>query len=177
MWESAKGNKYVNYNIVKPILKRNILFMRHTMLINRNFDNSHISSKWRKWLLMAELDFPAIFYEILHKRSQFNVLWVCDKIEKWESVMRNHTSLTTFILLGLTNNPQMQVLIFILLFVTYTLSITGNLIIIILTLVDSHLKSAIYFFLKNFFLETLFTTACIPRFLYSLSTGNTDNFL
>ncbi|XP_027785001.1 olfactory receptor 6C2-like [Marmota flaviventris] len=87
--------------------------------------------------------------------------------------MRNHTSLTTFILLGLTNNPQMQVLIFILLFVTYILSITGNLIIIILTLVDSHLKSAMYFFLKNFsFLETLFTTACIPRFLYSLSTGD-----
>ncbi|XP_047406511.1 olfactory receptor 6C2-like [Sciurus carolinensis] len=87
--------------------------------------------------------------------------------------MRNHTSLTTFILLGLTDNPQMQTLIFIFLFVTYTLSIAGNLIIIILTLVDSHLKSAMYFFLKNFsFLETLFTTACIPRFLYSLSTGD-----
>nr|XP_040137766.1 olfactory receptor 6C2-like [Ictidomys tridecemlineatus] len=87
--------------------------------------------------------------------------------------MRNHTSLTTFILLGLTNNPQMQVLIFIFLFVTYTLSITGNLIIIIITLVDYHLKSAMYFFLKNFsFLETLFTTAYIPRFLYSLSTGD-----
>ena len=30
-----------------------------------------------------------------------------------------------------------------------------------------------YFFLKHFsFLETLFTTDCIPRFLYSLSTGD-----
>ncbi|XP_006168977.1 olfactory receptor 6C2-like [Tupaia chinensis] len=87
--------------------------------------------------------------------------------------MKNHTSLTTLILLGLTDNPQMQVLIFIFLLVTYTLSITGNLIIITLTFVDSNLKTAMYFFLKNFsFLETLFTTVCIPRFLYSLSTGD-----
>ena len=67
----------------------------------------------------------------------------------------------------------MQVLIFIFLFASYTLSVTGNLTIIILTLVDSHLKTAMYFFLKNFsFLETLFTMVCIPRFLYSLSTGD-----
>ncbi|XP_019815636.2 olfactory receptor 6C2-like [Bos indicus] len=87
--------------------------------------------------------------------------------------MKNHTSLPTFILLGLTDDPPMQVLIFIFLFASYTLSVTGNLTIIILTLVDSHLKTAMYFFLKNFsFLETLFTTVCIPRFLYSLSTGD-----
>ncbi|XP_072829986.1 olfactory receptor 6C2-like [Vicugna pacos] len=87
--------------------------------------------------------------------------------------MRNCTSLPTFILLGLTDDPHMQILIFIFLFVSYTLSITGNLTIIILTLVDSHLKTAMYFFLKNFsFLETLFTTVCIPGFLYSLSTGD-----
>nr|XP_003423780.3 olfactory receptor 6C2-like [Loxodonta africana] len=87
--------------------------------------------------------------------------------------MRNHTSVTTFILLGLTDDPQMEVLIFIFLFVTYTLSLTGNLTIIILILVDSHLKTAMYFFLQNFsFLEISFTTVCIPRFLYSLSTGD-----
>ena len=45
--------------------------------------------------------------------------------------------------------------------------------IIILTLVDSCLKTAMYFFLKHVsFLETLFTMVCIPRFLYSLSTGD-----
>ncbi|KAG5212214.1 hypothetical protein JEQ12_014643 [Ovis aries] len=87
--------------------------------------------------------------------------------------MRNHTSLPTFILLGLTDDPPMQVLIFIFLFISYLLSVTGNLTIIILTLVDSRLKTAMYFSLKHFsFLETLFTTVCIPRFLYSLSTGD-----
>uniref|UniRef100_A0A286XP25 Olfactory receptor n=1 Tax=Cavia porcellus TaxID=10141 RepID=A0A286XP25_CAVPO len=59
--------------------------------------------------------------------------------------MRNHTAITTFILLGLTNDPQLQVLLFIFLFLTYV----------------------------NFsILEVLFTSVCIPRFLYSLSTGD-----
>ncbi|XP_034506446.1 LOW QUALITY PROTEIN: olfactory receptor 6C2-like [Ailuropoda melanoleuca] len=81
--------------------------------------------------------------------------------------MRNHTAITTFILLGLTEDPQLQVLFFIFLFLTYVLSITGNLTIIILTFMDSHLKTPMYFFLRNFsFLEISFTTVCIPRFLY-----------
>ncbi|XP_007518153.2 olfactory receptor 6C2-like [Erinaceus europaeus] len=87
--------------------------------------------------------------------------------------MRNHTATTTFILWGLTDDPQMQILIFIFLFISYLLSVVGNLTIIILTLVDSHLKTAMYFFLQNFsFLEISFTSACIPRFLYSLTTGD-----
>ncbi|XP_032973916.1 olfactory receptor 6C2-like [Rhinolophus ferrumequinum] len=86
--------------------------------------------------------------------------------------MRNDT-VTTFILLGLTDDPQLQVLIFIFLFLTYTLSITGNLIIITLTFMDSHLRTPMYFFLKNFsFLEISFTSACIPRYLYSIATGD-----
>ncbi|KAM9230232.1 LOW QUALITY PROTEIN: uncharacterized protein PS065_006608 [Dugong dugon] len=84
--------------------------------------------------------------------------------------MRNHTTVTTFILLGLTDDPQLQVVIF-LLFFTYMLSITGNLTIITLTLLGSHLKTPMYFFLRNFsFLEISFTTVCIPKFLISMAT-------
>ncbi|XP_077655179.1 olfactory receptor 6C2-like [Urocitellus parryii] len=87
--------------------------------------------------------------------------------------MRNHTAITTFILLGLTDDPKLQVLLFIFLLLTYMLSVTGNLTIITLTLVDPHLKTPMYFFLRNFsFLEVSFTTVCIPRFMYSLSTGD-----
>ncbi|XP_019575050.2 olfactory receptor 6C68 [Rhinolophus sinicus] len=87
--------------------------------------------------------------------------------------MRNHTAITAFILLGLTEDPQLQVLLFIFLFITYILSVTGNLIIITLTMVDPKLKTPMYFFLQNFsFLEISFTTACIPRFLYSISSGD-----
>uniref|UniRef100_A0A8D1H2N9 G-protein coupled receptors family 1 profile domain-containing protein n=1 Tax=Sus scrofa TaxID=9823 RepID=A0A8D1H2N9_PIG len=89
--------------------------------------------------------------------------------------MRNYT-ITTFILLGLTDDPELQVLIFIFLCLTYTMSVTGNLTIITLTFVDSHLKTPMYFFLKNFsFLEISFTTACVPRYLYTIATG--DNII
>ncbi|XP_037369207.1 olfactory receptor 6C2-like [Talpa occidentalis] len=87
--------------------------------------------------------------------------------------MRNHTAITTFILLGLTDDPQLQILTFICLLIAYMLSVTGNLFIIILTFVDSHLKTAMYYFLQNFsFLEISYTSSNMPRFLYSLSTGD-----
>ncbi|XP_005397297.1 PREDICTED: olfactory receptor 6C74 [Chinchilla lanigera] len=87
--------------------------------------------------------------------------------------MRNHTTVTTFILLGITDDPQLQVIIFLLLFFTYLLSVAGNLTIITLTLLDPHLKTPMYFFLRNFsFLEISFTTVCIPKFLISMVTGD-----
>ncbi|XP_074123468.1 olfactory receptor 6C2-like [Sminthopsis crassicaudata] len=87
--------------------------------------------------------------------------------------MQNHSGITLFILRGLTDDPQVQIFLFIFLFLTYTLSVTGNLTIITLTLVDPHLKTPMYFFLRNFsFLEVSFTSACIPRYLYSMSTGD-----
>ncbi|XP_068826969.1 olfactory receptor 6C2-like [Capricornis sumatraensis] len=86
--------------------------------------------------------------------------------------MENHT-ITTFILVGLTDDPQLQIPIFMFLFLTYMLSITGNLTIIFLTLVDPHLKTPMYYFLQKFaLLEISFTTACIPRYLYNIATGD-----
>ncbi|XP_004700650.1 olfactory receptor 6C2-like [Echinops telfairi] len=86
--------------------------------------------------------------------------------------MRNHT-VTTFILTGLTDDRQLKVVVFLFLFVTYVLSVTGNLTIISLTFISSHLKTAMYFFLQNLsFLEISFTSACIPRYLYNISTGD-----
>ncbi|XP_052021912.1 olfactory receptor 6C2-like [Apodemus sylvaticus] len=86
--------------------------------------------------------------------------------------MRNRT-VTTFILLGLTDDIRLQILLFIFLLLSYMLSLSGNLTIITLTLIDPHLKTPMYIFLKNFsFLEISLTTACIPRFLYSISSGD-----
>ncbi|XP_028711235.1 olfactory receptor 6C74-like [Peromyscus leucopus] len=82
--------------------------------------------------------------------------------------MRNHTLVTTFILLGFREDPTWQIVTFFFLFITYLLSVTGNLIIILLTLLDSHLKSPIYFFLQKFSFSL--TSTCIPRFLVSIVT-------
>ncbi|NP_001377793.1 olfactory receptor 6C4-like [Equus przewalskii] len=87
--------------------------------------------------------------------------------------MKNWTTFAEFILQGLTDQPELQAVIFIFLFLAYLLSVLGNLTIIILTLVDPHLKTPMYFFLRNFsFLEISFTSIFIPRFLMSLTTGN-----
>ncbi|NP_001000072.1 olfactory receptor Olr1057 [Rattus norvegicus] len=85
--------------------------------------------------------------------------------------MKNHTRQIEFILLGLTDNPQLQIVIFVFLLLNYFLSMIGNLTIIALTLLDPLLKTPMYFFLRNFsFLEILFTTTCIPRFLITTVT-------
>ncbi|XP_049639495.1 olfactory receptor 6C6-like [Suncus etruscus] len=78
-----------------------------------------------------------------------------------------------FILLGLTDDPLLQIVIFLFLFFNYILSMMGNCIIIFLTLLDPHLKTPMYFFLRNFsFLEISFTTVCIPPFLMRILTGH-----
>ena len=87
--------------------------------------------------------------------------------------MRNHTEVTEFILLGLSDDPKLQVVIFVFLLIPYMLSITGNLTIITLTLLDSHLQSPMYFFLRNFsMLEVSFTTVSIPKFLGTIISGD-----
>ncbi|XP_008055741.1 olfactory receptor 6C4 [Carlito syrichta] len=87
--------------------------------------------------------------------------------------MKNRTMLSEFILLGLTNQPELQVVVFTFLLLTYILSVLGNLTIITLTLIDPQLQTPMYFFLRNFsFLEISFTSIFIPRFLTSITTGN-----
>ncbi|XP_059536972.1 olfactory receptor 6C6-like [Myotis daubentonii] len=85
----------------------------------------------------------------------------------------NNQSSIEFILLGLTDDPQLQIVIFIFLFLNYMFSVMGNLSIILFTLLDSRLKTPMYFFLRNFsFLEVSLTTICIPRFLMTIVTKN-----
>ncbi|XP_075409022.1 olfactory receptor 6C74-like [Tenrec ecaudatus] len=87
--------------------------------------------------------------------------------------MGNHTKLILFVLTGLTDDPQLKIVLFIFLLLTYMLSITGNLIIITLTLLDAHLKTPMYFFLRNFsLLEISYTTTCIPKLLATMATGD-----
>ena len=87
--------------------------------------------------------------------------------------MRSNTEIREFILLGLSDDPHLQVLIFVFLLITYMLSVTGNLTIITLTLLDIHLQTPMYFFLRSVStLEISFTTVTIPKFLATIITGD-----
>ncbi|CAH6778468.1 olfactory receptor 2AP1 [Phodopus roborovskii] len=87
--------------------------------------------------------------------------------------MANHTSVTEFILLGLTNDVNLQAVLFLFLLLTYILSVMGNSTIILLTLLDYCLQTPMYFFLRNFaFLEISFTSVFVPKMLVNIGTGN-----
>ncbi|KAM8912373.1 olfactory receptor 6C4-like [Lycaon pictus] len=88
-------------------------------------------------------------------------------------MMGNQTSVIEFILLGLTNDAELQAVLFPFLLLTYVLSIMGNLTIIILTLLDYRLQTPMYFFLRNFsVLEISFTSVFVPKMLVNIATGD-----
>ncbi|XP_034643054.1 olfactory receptor 6T1-like [Trachemys scripta elegans] len=86
--------------------------------------------------------------------------------------MGNQTRVTEFILLGFPNLWGLQVLLFIVLLLTYVLTVTGNLVILLLILSDQRLRTHMYFFLGNLsFLELVLTTVIIPKLLSGILAG------
>nr|XP_033780650.1 olfactory receptor 1509-like [Geotrypetes seraphini]XP_033781277.1 olfactory receptor 1509-like [Geotrypetes seraphini] len=80
--------------------------------------------------------------------------------------VRNETRVTHFILLGLSNNPDLQILFFVLFLVMYLLIIAGNLLIMTTIYVDSQLHTPMYFLLCNLSLIDLsISTVTVPRAL------------
>ncbi|XP_054849843.1 olfactory receptor 6F1-like [Eublepharis macularius] len=79
---------------------------------------------------------------------------------------QNETRVMEFILLGFPGPQYLQMCIFIVLLITYILTVFGNLSIIILVITNCHLHSPMYFFLCNLsFLEIWYTAAIIPKTL------------
>ncbi|XP_030042548.1 olfactory receptor 1509-like [Microcaecilia unicolor] len=80
--------------------------------------------------------------------------------------IRNETIVTQFILLGLSRNPDLQIIFFGLFLVMYLGTIAGNLLIMITIYVDSQLHTPMYFFLSNLsFIDLGFSTVTVPRSL------------
>ncbi|XP_078510248.1 olfactory receptor 5AR1-like [Lissotriton helveticus] len=78
----------------------------------------------------------------------------------------NQTLLSEFLILGLSQNPQLQVPIFIVFLHMYLFTLLGNLVIITLICIDKRLQNPMYYFLTNLsFLDIGFTTATIPKLL------------
>ncbi|XP_001370782.3 olfactory receptor 1N2 [Monodelphis domestica] len=83
----------------------------------------------------------------------------------------NRTSISEFILLGLSEQPDQQRLLFGLFLTMYLITVVGNLLIILAIGSDSHLQSPMYFFLANLsFADICFTSASIPKMLVNIET-------
>ncbi|XP_059551448.1 olfactory receptor-like protein OLF4 [Myotis daubentonii] len=83
----------------------------------------------------------------------------------------NVTRVSEFLLLGLSEEPALQPLIFGLFLSMYLITVLGNLLIILAVSSDSHLHTPMYFFLSNLSLvDICFTTTTIPKMLWNIQT-------
>ncbi|XP_008062778.1 olfactory receptor 13F1 [Carlito syrichta] len=90
----------------------------------------------------------------------------------------NWTSVTVFFFLGFSHYPKVEVIIFVLCLLMYLITLLGNVILISISILDSHLHSPMYFFLRNLsFLDILYTSsALIPMLANFVSGKNTISF-
>nr|XP_017515135.2 olfactory receptor 1038-like [Manis javanica] len=84
---------------------------------------------------------------------------------------RNSTTVMEFILLGFSVQREIEILLFLLILVVYTLTLVGNLGIISLICLDSRLHTPMYFFLSNLaFVDLCYSSSIAPKFLETLLT-------
>ncbi|XP_054358369.1 olfactory receptor 13C9 [Pongo pygmaeus] len=93
---------------------------------------------------------------------------------EWE----NQTILVEFFLKGLSGHPRLELLFFVLIFIIYVVILLGNGTLILISILDPHLHTPMYFFLGNLsFLDICYTTTSIPSTLVSfLSERKTISF-
>ncbi|XP_064135916.1 olfactory receptor 7G3-like [Loxodonta africana] len=85
----------------------------------------------------------------------------------------NHTAVSGFLIMGLSEDPEVQPLLFGLFLSMYLVTVLGNLLIILAVISDSHLHTPMYFFLSNLsFVDISFTSTTVPKMLVNIQTEN-----
>ncbi|XP_049740821.1 olfactory receptor 8S1-like [Elephas maximus indicus] len=83
--------------------------------------------------------------------------------------LRNHSAITEFIILGLSADPKIQALLFVLFLGIYLLTMLGNLMMLLVIRTDSHLHTPMYFFLSHLsFIDLCFSSVTVPKMLENL---------
>ncbi|XP_011380736.1 olfactory receptor 5F1-like, partial [Pteropus vampyrus] len=84
----------------------------------------------------------------------------------------NYTLVTEFILLGLADTVELQITLFLLFFVVHTLTVLGNVGMILLIRADSRLHTPMYFFLANLsFVDVCYSSTITPKKRVDLLSG------
>lgn len=86
-------------------------------------------------------------------------------------VNRSETFVTEIIFLGLSSQPRVQTILFLVFLAFYLFSVFGNIIIISVVGIDSRLHTPMYFFLINLsILDISYTSTNVPQMLINLLT-------
>lgn len=85
----------------------------------------------------------------------------------------NFSRVTEFILLGLSDSRELQLLFFTLFLLAYAMVLLGNLLIIVTVRTDPKLSSPMYFLLCHLsFIDICYTSVTAPRVLVALLSGH-----
>ncbi|XP_021062710.1 olfactory receptor 145-like [Mus pahari] len=85
----------------------------------------------------------------------------------------NDSSVKEFILLGLTQQPELQLPLFFLFLGIYVVSMVGNLGLIVLIVLNPHLHTPMYYFLFNLsFIDFCYSTVITPKMLVGFVKQN-----
>ncbi|KAM9221831.1 LOW QUALITY PROTEIN: olfactory receptor 4C45-like [Dugong dugon] len=87
-------------------------------------------------------------------------------------------NITEFILLGLTQNPELQKLLFPVILITYLMTLAGNLLISVTIFISPALGSPMYFFLSCLsIIDGFYSPSIAPKMIFDLtSEKNTISF-
>ncbi|XP_006877901.1 PREDICTED: olfactory receptor 7A10-like [Chrysochloris asiatica] len=86
---------------------------------------------------------------------------------------RNQTRVLEFILLGLSEETNLQPLLFGLFLSMYLVTFSGNLLIILTIITASHLHTPMYFFIFSLScIDICFTSTTVPKMLLNIQTQN-----
>ncbi|XP_020830212.1 olfactory receptor 5AP2-like [Phascolarctos cinereus] len=85
------------------------------------------------------------------------------------SDVENQTEVKEFVLLGLSDDPELKLILFVMFFFIYTATMMGNLGMIILITIDSRLHTPMYFFISSLsFVDACYSSAVTPKMLVNL---------
>ncbi|XP_050617422.1 olfactory receptor 13F1 [Macaca thibetana thibetana] len=92
--------------------------------------------------------------------------------------LANWTSVKVFFFLGFSQYPKVKVIIFVVCLLMYLITLLGNVILISITIPDSHLHTPMYLFLSNLsFLDIWYTSSALTPMLANFVSGrNTISF-
>ncbi|XP_036049650.1 olfactory receptor 867 [Onychomys torridus] len=87
----------------------------------------------------------------------------------------NHTLVSEFLILGFSDDPELQPILFGLFLSMYLVTVLGNLLIILAVSSKSHLHNPMYFFLSNLsFIDICFISTTIPKMLVNIWSQRKD---
>ncbi|XP_058011029.1 olfactory receptor 9G4-like [Ahaetulla prasina] len=85
----------------------------------------------------------------------------------------NRTILSDFVMVGFTTDPFLRTILFVAFLTSYILTLTGNLGLMTLIYLDSHLHTPMYFFVGSLsFLDIWYSSVYTPRILFDCLSKN-----